>query len=216
MLSSSLPAFQALSWVTRIDGVYCPHSARATHTKFYLIRFRTSFFLIGFYTLSLVCFVLILRFGILQAVNPPSTTLRGLFVLASTVAGVAGGAVSIFFWKATRYFIGAWGGLALAWWIQCFRAGGLIGPLGFRWIFYIGACSVPARLERPMRACPCLPSAHACGTGVAVVGFVLCTIPKLHYYVLLTSTAFVGATAFMLGVDCYTTAGLKEVCALIL
>ena len=88
--------------------------------------------------------------------------------------------------------------------------------LGFRWIFYIGACSVPVRLERPMRACPCLPSAHACGTGVAVVGFVLCTIPKLHYYVLLTSTAFVGATAFMLGVDCYTTAGLKEVRALIL
>ena len=52
--------------------------------------------------------------------------------------------------------------------------------------------------------------------GVAVVGFVLCTIPKLHYYVLLTSTAFVGATAFMLGVDCYTTAGLKEVSVLIL
>ena len=53
-------------------------------------------------------------------------------------------------------------------------------------------------------------------TAVAVVGFVLCTIPKLHYYVLLISTAFVGASAFMLGVDCYTTAGLKEVSMLIL
>ena len=28
---------------------------------------------------------------------------------------------------------------------------------------------------------------------------------------LLLATAFVGSSAFMLGVDCYTTAGLKEV-----
>jgi hypothetical protein len=45
----------------------------------------------------------------------------------------------------------------------------------------------------------------------AVAGFTLCTIPKLHYHVLLAATAMVGATAFMLGVDCFTTAGLKEV-----
>ncbi|RPD64864.1 hypothetical protein L227DRAFT_494979 [Lentinus tigrinus ALCF2SS1-6] len=143
----------------------------------------TSFFLIGFYTLSLVCFVLILRFGVIQAINPPNKTLRGLFVLSSGVAGIAGGGIAIFFWKAAKYFTGAWGGFALALWIQCFRNGGLIGPLGYRWIMYIA---------------------------IAVVGFVLCTIPKLHYYIMLTSTAFVGATAFMLGVDCYTTAGLKE------
>lgn len=47
--------------------------------------------------------------------------------------------------------------------------------------------------------------------GVGVVGFCICTIPKIHYQVILVSTAFVGATAFMLGVDCYTAAGLKEV-----
>ncbi|KAI0830608.1 hypothetical protein BC628DRAFT_1500454 [Trametes gibbosa] len=143
----------------------------------------SSFFLIGFYTLSLTCFVLILRFGVLNAINPPNKTLRGLFVLSCGVAGIAGGGIAIFFWKAAKYFIGAWGGFALALWIQCFRNGGLIGPIGFRWIMYIA---------------------------ISVVGFVLCTLPKLHYYVLLTSTAFVGATAFMLGVDCFTTAGLKE------
>ena len=44
-----------------------------------------------------------------------------------------------------------------------------------------------------------------------MVGFVLCTIPKLHWHVLLVSTSFVGASAFMLGVDCFSTAGLKEV-----
>ncbi|KAJ3524275.1 hypothetical protein NMY22_g11072 [Coprinellus aureogranulatus] len=143
----------------------------------------TSFFLIGFYTLSLVCFVLILRFGILPAINPPSKTVRGMFVLASTIAGFAGGAIAIFFWKAARYGIGAWGGFALALWIQCFSHGGVIKPIGFRWIFYI--CT-------------------------AVAGFALCTIPKIHYHILLISTALVGATSFMLGVDCFTTAGLKE------
>ncbi|KAF8898855.1 hypothetical protein BD779DRAFT_1607517 [Infundibulicybe gibba] len=132
----------------------------------------TSFFLIGFYTLSLVCIVLILKFGVLPAVNPPSSTLRGMFVLASIVAGIAGGAISIFFWKAARYFIGGWGGFAFGLW-----------PSSLRWILYIGC---------------------------AAVGFVLCTIPKIHYHVLLVSTAFVGSSAFMLGVDCYTTAGLKE------
>ncbi|KAF8647957.1 hypothetical protein AX16_006489 [Volvariella volvacea WC 439] len=143
----------------------------------------TSFFLIGFYSLSLTCFVLIIKFGVLPSINPPSRTLRGMFVLSCGVAGVAGGAVAIFFWKAARYFIGAWGGFALALWIQCFRDGGLIGPIAYRWILYIG-----------------------CG----VIGFVLCTIPKIHYHVLLISTAFVGSSAFMLGVDCFTTAGLKE------
>lgn len=99
---------------------------------------RTSFFIIGFYTLSLTCFVLITKFGILAAVNPPSKTIRGIFVLASGVAGVVGGAISIFFWKGARYFIGAWGGFAIALWIECFHNGGLIRQIGFRWIFYIG------------------------------------------------------------------------------
>ncbi|KAG7099123.1 hypothetical protein E1B28_000996 [Marasmius oreades] len=143
----------------------------------------TSFFLIGFYTLSLVCFVLILKFGVLSAVNPPSKTVRGMFVLASSVAGIAGGAIAIFFWKAARYGIGGWGGFAVGLWVQCFHDGGLIKPIGFRWILYMGC---------------------------AVVGFTLCTIPKIHYHVLLCSTAIVGASALMLGIDCFTTANLKE------
>lgn len=88
--------------------------------------------------MSLLCVVLILKFGVLAAVNPPSKTLRGMFVLASSIAGVAGGAVAIFFWKAARYGIGAWGGFALGLWIQCFRNGGVIRAIGFRWILYIG------------------------------------------------------------------------------
>ncbi|KAF8213159.1 hypothetical protein K438DRAFT_1915348 [Mycena galopus ATCC 62051] len=173
VLSTRLdPAFGVLGAVLIITGI---PSAFFGHKNRW-----TSFFLIGFYTLSLVCFVLILKFGILTAVNPPSKVLRGLFVLASAVAGIAGGGISIFFWKAARYFIGGWGGFALALWLQCFHDGGVIKTIGFRWIFFI------------------------------VIGFVLCTIPKIHYHILLISTAMVGSSAFMLGVDCFTTAGLKE------
>lgn len=102
--------------------------------------YRSSIFLVGFYTLSLVCIVLILKFGVLGDINPPSETVRGLFVLACFVAGVAGGGISIFFWKSTKFFIGGWGGLAFALWIECFKDGGLIKQVGIRWIMYIGPC----------------------------------------------------------------------------
>jgi len=99
---------------------------------------RTSFFLIGFYTLALVCAVLILKFGVLPAINPPTQTLCGMFVLSATIAGFAGGAIAIFFWKAARYGIGAWGGFAFALWIQSFHNGGVIRSMSLRWILYIG------------------------------------------------------------------------------
>lgn len=110
---------------------------------------RTSFFLAGFYTLSLACSVLIIRYGVLPAVNPPSKTLRGMFVLASVITGFAGGGVAIFFWKATRYCIGAWGGFAFALFIQCFHSGGVIRPIGYRWILYIGK-SVCQQITSPI------------------------------------------------------------------
>ncbi|OCH94785.1 hypothetical protein OBBRIDRAFT_722259 [Obba rivulosa] len=169
------PGFGVLGALLIITGIPCAFLGHKNRW--------TTFFLSGFYTLSLVCLVLILQFGVLNAVNPPSTTVRGLFVLSCGVAGIAGGGVAIFFWKAAKYFIGAWGGFAFALWVQCFKAGGLVHPLGFRWIMYIGA---------------------------AAVGFTLCTIPKMHYHILLVSTAFVGSSAFMLGVDCFTSSGLKE------
>ena len=85
-----------------------------------------------------MCIVLIIQFGVLPAINPPSKTLRGMFVLASAVAGIAGGGIAIFFWKAAKYFIGAWGGFALGLWVQCLHNGGLIQSVAFRWILYIG------------------------------------------------------------------------------
>lgn len=133
---------------TRIDGIHafsftCPS---ANH-----IPPRTSFFLIGFYTFSLVCFVLIAKFGILPAINPPNKTLQGMFVLACAISGIMGGALSIFFWKGTKYFIGAWGGFAFGLWIQCFKNGGAITPVGTRWIMYI--CQ--STLSRPRLSLTC-------------------------------------------------------------
>ena len=98
----------------------------------------SSFFIVGFYTLALTACVLIIRFGVINSVNPPSETLRGLFVLSSAVAGLIGGGIAVLVWKLARYAVGAWGGLALGLWIQCFHAGGIIHPIGFRWLFYIG------------------------------------------------------------------------------
>ena len=99
---------------------------------------RSSFFLIGFYSFALACIALILKFGVLEAVNPPNDKIQGVFVLACVVAGIGGGGVAIFFWQQAKYFIGAWGGFAIGLWVQCFRNGGLIRPVGYRWILYIG------------------------------------------------------------------------------
>ena len=74
----------------------------------------------------------------LEAVNPPNDKIQGVFVFACVVAGIAGGGVAIFFWQQAKYFIGAWGGFAIGLWVQCFRNGGLIRPIGYRWILYIG------------------------------------------------------------------------------
>ena len=68
--------------------------------------------------------------------------------------------------------------------------------------FYLLVCGAILHCER-------LSLMHC--VACAVIGFVLCTIPKIHYQVLLVATAIVGSTAVILGVDCFTTAGLKEV-----
>ena len=104
--------------------------------------------MIGFYTFALATLALILKFGVLEAVNPPNVKIRGVFVLACSIAGIAGGGVAIFFWQQSKYFIGAWGGFALGLWIQCFREGGLIRPIGYRWIMYIGKWKVSSTIIR--------------------------------------------------------------------
>jgi hypothetical protein len=47
---------------------------------------------------------------------------------------------------------------------------------------------------------------------LTVVAFLAALVPLLHDHMVLASTAWIGATAVVLGIDCYTRAGLKEVC----
>jgi hypothetical protein len=68
------------------------------------------------------------------------SVLIGLLSDVIIVAGVIGGGVTVFFWKGTRYFVGAMGGFTFGLWIECFRDGGLIDPIGFRYIMFIGEC----------------------------------------------------------------------------
>ena len=148
------PAFAVLGVILVLTGIpsaFWGHKNRWSACMIFILlhtqlSYRTSFFLIGFYTLALVCAVLIMKFGVLPAINPPNQTLVGMFVLSATIAGVAGGAIAIFFWKGAIYGIGAWGGFALALWIQSFHDGGVIKSTSLRWVLYI-SITFPSPLQ---------------------------------------------------------------------
>jgi hypothetical protein len=46
--------------------------------------------------------------------------------------------------------------------------------------------------------------------GCISIGFVLATIPAITIHVTLFATAAMGAAVVVLGIDCFTTGGLKE------
>lgn len=116
--------------------------------------------------------------------NPPSTTLRGLYLLACIIISFFGAAIGIFFFNLAKYFVSAAGGFAFGWFLLATRHGGLVPSVIGRW-FLLG--------------------------GLTVAAFVA-SLPKvLEPHMILVSTAWIGATAFTLGVDCFTRGGLKEV-----
>jgi hypothetical protein len=43
-----------------------------------------------------------------------------------------------------------------------------------------------------------------------VVSFITGLLARWHHHILLVSTAFIGSTALVLGIDCFARAGLKE------
>ena len=118
--------------------------------------------------------------------NPPSTLLRGLYLLACIIAAFIGAGIGIFFFNVSKYFVSAAGGFTFGWYLLELRAGGLITSVLGRW----GLLG-----------------------GLTVGSLLLSIVPKMEEPMVLICTAWIGATAFILGVDCYTRAGLKEVCA---
>ena len=133
--------------------------------------------------------VLILRFGVTPALqgpspNPPSTTLRGLYLLACFISSVVGSALGIFFFNFTKFWVSACGGFAFGWFLLATKSGGLAADVLGRW----GILG-----------------------GMTVAAFLSSLVPRVHDGMMLVSTAWIGASAFVLGVDCYSRAGLKEV-----
>lgn len=76
------------------------------------------------------------------------------------------------------------GGFTFAWYLLATKSGGLISSVLGRW----GLLG-----------------------GLTVGTLVLSIVPKMVEPMMLVSTAWIGATAFVLGIDCFTRAGLKEV-----
>ncbi|WVQ72782.1 hypothetical protein IAR50_002342 [Cryptococcus sp. DSM 104548] len=140
------------------------------------------------YALMLFTLVLILRFGVEPDINtlnpnPPSKTTRGLYLLATLVSALIGGGAGIFFFTFAKYAISAGGGFTFAWFLLACKEGGLVQTTLGRWGL-IG--------------------------GMTVAWFVAGLSKLTNEWMMLISTGFIGATAFVLGVDCYTRAGLKE------
>ncbi|KAH9819041.1 hypothetical protein DFH28DRAFT_61748 [Melampsora americana] len=143
----------------------------------------SSYFLTGAYVAALIVMVPILRFGVIEQDPHPNNLVQGMFLLACVVAAVGAGGVSVIFWKGTRFLVGAGGGFVFAVFILSLRENVLIRPPGLRWVMIIASVTL---------------------------GFVLATIPAISLYVTVVATAAMGAAAVMLGVDCFTTGGLKE------
>lgn len=109
--------------------------------------------------------------------------MRGLYCLAVGISCLIGAGIGIFFYTTSKYWVGAAGGFCVGWFLMAVKKGGLVSSVGARWGI-IG--------------------------GLTAVTLLATLAPPLHEYVLLASSAWVGATAFMLGVDCYSRVGLKE------
>ena len=169
------PAFGVLGAILIITGL---------PMAFYGHRNRwSSYFLSGFFALALICISIILKVGVEPAVNPPSKAIRGLFLVAAVIAGAVGGIISIVFWRGASMLACGLGGFFFGLFLQAVRSGGLIRPVGLRFILYVG---------------------------LYAAFFTASCIERIHSFVLALSTAIIGATALTLGIDCFSTQGLKE------
>ncbi|KAA1107046.1 hypothetical protein PGTUg99_026953 [Puccinia graminis f. sp. tritici] len=143
----------------------------------------SSYFLTGAFFGALIVMTPILRFGVIEQDRHPSTAIQGVFVLACLISAIAAGAVAVIFWKGTRFLVGAGGGFVISLFILSLKSNSLIQAAGLRWVLILAGSSI---------------------------GFVLATIPLLTIHVTLFATAAMGAAAVVLGIDCFTTGGLKE------
>ncbi|WPH02066.1 Hypothetical protein R9X50_00492100 [Acrodontium crateriforme] len=121
---------------------------------------------------------------ILYVMNPPvSDAIQGAYFVAIAMTGLIIGALSLIFQDVTEGFGCLLGGFTIGMWFLVLRDGGLIQNTVGRAIL-IAAFSV--------------------------VGWSLAFSHYTRNYGLIVMTAFGGATVTILGIDCFSKAGLKE------
>lgn len=114
---------------------------------------------------------------------PINDATQGAYLVAVVMAGLLAGAAAIFFQEVTEGFACLLGGFCLSMWLLTLQSGGLIKSASGK-VAFISVLSLAAfstSLSRYTRR-----------------------------QSLIVTTAFGGATAVVLGIDCFTRAGLKE------
>ncbi|PFH60607.1 hypothetical protein XA68_10663 [Ophiocordyceps unilateralis] len=114
---------------------------------------------------------------------PVSHAMQGGYVVAVIMSGCAVGAASMFFKELTEGLGCALGGFCVSMWLLCLVPGGLLRSVPAKAIF---------------------------NASFTVVGFALYFSRWTRDWALIVTLAFSGATATVLGLDCFSRAGLKE------
>ncbi|KAL2754648.1 hypothetical protein ACRALDRAFT_1063439 [Sodiomyces alcalophilus JCM 7366] len=114
---------------------------------------------------------------------PVPLAVQGGYVAAAIFTGIMLGVVATFFKEVTESLGCLLGGFCLSMWLLCLTPGGLIPQTMSRIIFI-----------------------SAFGLGVPALYFVR----YIQVYVLIASISLSGATVTVLGIDCFSRAGLKE------
>lgn len=116
--------------------------------------------------------------------NPPvSDGVQGAYFVAAFFPGLILGGVALVFRELTEGLGCILGGFCFSMWLLCLKSGGLLDKDWAKGIFIGVFCAA-----------------------VYALSFISYTRP----YALIGSTAFAGATATVLGIDCFSRAGLKE------
>ncbi|KAG9258023.1 uncharacterized protein F5Z01DRAFT_679326 [Emericellopsis atlantica] len=114
---------------------------------------------------------------------PVSVALQGGYVAAVIISGCVVGVASIFFKELTEGLGCALGGFCVSMWLMCLVPGGLLGSVPAKAIFI---------------------AAFTC------VGFAFYFSRYTRDWAFITMISFGGATVTVLGIDCFSRAGLKE------
>lgn len=121
---------------------------------------------------------------VIYLANPPvSDALQGAYLVAALSTGCITGGLALVFTDVTEGMGCAAGGFCLAMWLLSLKAGGLITSMGGR----IGLISA-----------------------FTLAAFCLSFSKYTKIYGLIGCEAFAGASITVLGIDCYSRAGLKE------